>query len=379
MKRTVVRRPRIVLLSILFMLAGSGMAQAMHQGIAYQGKLTDSSGQPIDGEVQMVFRIWSDSSPTLWWVETQSVVNVQGGLFNVHLGAVNPIPTNLFHMTEAMSLGIQVEGDGEMHPRIPLLHVPFAYGARQAWYAFRAQQADTADYATSAGSTPYPSKWEENEPHIYRGGSGNVGIGTATPGERLHVRQASGAVKAKIQSTSGDADLVVDAGGANNPTVEFHHNGAYAGGVGFDATRTNMFIYHNGTVAFKNGMVGIGTFTPTNHLEVHGNVLVTGQARGTFPRPDYDSGWVVLSTAGGSQDGVATLTHNLGGNVDNYVVDLMSRDPNSGYGINNHGIGTYPTERGFFFWNLTTTSLGIFRESSDVTSDEVRVRIWVYN
>jgi hypothetical protein len=377
MKRKVARCIRPSLLSASICLACCGLAQAMVQGIPYQGKLADSSGQPVDGPVQMVFRIWYDSISSVGWAETQSVVNVQGGLFNVLLGSVNPIPTNLFHMHESVSLGIQVGEDGEMHPRIPLAHVPFAYGARRAWYAFDAQRAETADYALAAGSAPNPSKWEENGSSVYRG-SGNVGIGTATPEERLHVRQSSGAVKAKIQSATGDADLVVDAGGANNASVEFHRDGAYAGGIGYDASRSNLFIYHNGTVAFKNGMVGIGTFTPTNHLEVHGNVLVTGQVRGTFPRPDYDSGWVALNTAGGSQDGAATLTHNLGGNVDNYVVDMMSRDA-AGYGINNQGIGSYPTERGFYFGNLTTSSIWVVRESSDSTSDEVRVRIWVYN
>jgi hypothetical protein len=362
-KISVCRRPpfscALLLLAVL-----AGAARAMPPTIGYQGQLTDASGTPVNTDVRMVFRLWTiPEGGSVVWAETQNVVQVRSGLFNVALGAVNPIPSGMFDIQQGASryLSIQVESDAQMEPRIPLHSVAFAQSAGSATMAYNA----IAPWRTSGSALYY--------------NSGNVGVGISSPGEKFHVYASSGNVKAKIESTSGDADLVVDAGGANNPTVEFHRNGVYAGGVGFDSTRTNMFIYHNGTVAFKNGMVGIGTFTPTNHLEVHGNVLVTGQVRGTFPRPDYDSGWVVLSTAGGSQDGVATLTHNLGGNVDNYVVDLMSRDPNSGYGINNHGIGTYPTERGFFFWNLTTTSLGIFRESSDVTSDEVRVRIWVYN
>ncbi len=44
--------------------------------------------------------------------------------------------------------------------------------------------------------------------------------------------------------------------------------------------------------------------------------------------PAYDSGWVYLG-----QDEAKTLTHNLGGNVDNYVVD-MQYYANSVDGIN---------------------------------------------
>ena len=37
-----------------------------------------------------------------------------------------------------------------------------------------------------------------------------------------------------------------------------------------------------------------------------------------FPAPDYDSGWYSIA-----QNETKTFTHNLGGNVDNYVVDMQ--------------------------------------------------------
>ena len=370
------RRSLFVFVFLLLRMA-VGPVQAIEQGLAYQGKLTDPAGQPIDGPVRMVFRLWYEPQNIMAWIETQSVVNVESGLFSVRVGAVIPIPTNLFYPNDSMSLGIQVGSDGELHPRIPLYHVPFAYGARRAWYAYDALRADTADRATVAGSAE-EELWTPSGAHSYRG-SANVGIGTDTPSERLHVRQPSGAVKAKIESGTGDADLVVDAGGVNNPTVEFHRNGVYAGGVGFDSSRTNMFIYHDGTVVFKNGMVGIGTFTPTNSLEVHGDVRATGVARGTFPRPNFDSGWQT-HTPGQSINWI----HNLGGSVDNYVVDMQAR--NSGGDPNNRGAGSIEylsgatrLYKGYYYSGLNTGTITITRSPDDNYNDQIRVRIWRYN
>ena len=78
-------------------------------------------------------------------------------------------------------------------------------------------------------------------------------------------------------------------------------------------------------------------------------------ASGGFPfgEPDYDSGWRDI-TAGGS----VPLSHNLGGDASNYVVDLQGRgdsgDTHSLYG----GDRTSPEYRAGFFW-LSLTSTGI--------------------
>lgn len=352
---------------LLALLASAGLATAVPQQIDYQGKLTDSAGTPLDGAYSMVFRIWNHvSAGSVVWAETQAVVNVESGLFHVNLGEENPIEEGLYR-TAGLHLSIQVGSDAQMTPRLPLQSVP---------YALVAEYAETAEGA-----------WYYDFPNHYLT-SGYVGIGTANPTEQLHVYNGGGYAKAKIESGNGDADLVVAATGANSPSVEFQRNGAYAGAVGFDSTRTNLFLYHNGSVVVKDGRLGIGTFTPTNSLEVNGTVKVTGQCQGTFPRPNYDSGWVALSVATSPSyaDGIANLTHNLGGNVANYVVDIMSYDANNDNeaGINNHGIGSYQgggdsIGRGYYYESLTTTTIKIKRRAEDTSSDQVRVRIWVYN
>jgi hypothetical protein len=78
-----------------------------------------------------------------------------------------------------------------------------------------------------------------------------------------------------------------------------------------------------------------------------------------------------------------TLTHNIGGNLDNYVVDMQFKsDPLVPFGINNLGHGLYYNtngDMGAYYKKLTTTSIIVYRAVADLTAAKVRIRIWVYN
>jgi len=89
---------------------------------------------------------------------------------------------------------------------------------------------------------------------------------------------------------------------------------------------------------------------------------------GAFPSPAYDSGWVPI-TAGVS----LTLTHSLGGNIDNYFVDMTM---NGDIGVNIQGFGNCSE----IYWHGLTTGVINITKFSDsfCDADEVRVRIWVY-
>jgi len=101
------------------------------------------------------------------------------------------------------------------------------------------------------------------------------------------------------------------------------------------------------------------------------------------PTPAYDSGWISLA-----QDAAQTLTHNVGGNVDNYVVDMEYKA--SGIdGINQRyyggaDFGTKPVaghsvdDRVGAYWrNLDSTSITVYRRPEDTYAPQVRTRIWV--
>lgn len=101
--------------------------------IAYQGRLADSSGNPLTNTLNMSFRLYSSSTggSPLWseqWTGSNGV-QVSDGLFNVMLGSLTPIPQNVIAGNSTLFLGITVGTDDEMAPRVQLGSVPFAVQA----------------------------------------------------------------------------------------------------------------------------------------------------------------------------------------------------------------------------------------------------------
>jgi hypothetical protein len=96
-----------------------------NQLINYQGRLTDSSGLPITGDVVMTFSLYEVlSGGTAIWSETQSVT-VNSGIYHVLLGEVNPLSPDIFSRPYVY-LGVQAGADPEMTPRSQVTSVPGA-------------------------------------------------------------------------------------------------------------------------------------------------------------------------------------------------------------------------------------------------------------
>ena len=101
--------------------------------VAYQGRLADSSGNPLTQTLNMSFRLYSASTggAPLWteqWTGPNGV-QVSDGLFNVMLGSLTPIAQSLITGNSNLFLGITVGTDDEMTPRVQLGSVPFAVQA----------------------------------------------------------------------------------------------------------------------------------------------------------------------------------------------------------------------------------------------------------
>ncbi|OIO88291.1 MAG: hypothetical protein AUK03_16590 [Anaerolineae bacterium CG2_30_64_16] len=81
---------------------GSTLAPAAPQGstdtITFQGQLTDSAGNPLDGAYDMRFTIYDAETggSAAWGAETQIGVQVANGLFVVQLGSVIPLGATVF-------------------------------------------------------------------------------------------------------------------------------------------------------------------------------------------------------------------------------------------------------------------------------------------
>ncbi len=98
--------------------------------IAYQGRLADNLGNPLTGTYTMVFRLYSQDTGgvPLWeeqWTGPNSVA-ISDGLFNVMLGSLTPIPQAIVTGNTTLFLGITVDSDDEMAPRVQVGSVLYA-------------------------------------------------------------------------------------------------------------------------------------------------------------------------------------------------------------------------------------------------------------
>ncbi len=93
--------------------------------IHYQGRITKTSNGPIaPGTYRFTFRIYdSETGGTPLWTETQTVEIDQTGYFSLNLGEVTPLELDF---TKPYWLSVEVNDDGEMSPRLPLLSVGYS-------------------------------------------------------------------------------------------------------------------------------------------------------------------------------------------------------------------------------------------------------------
>lgn len=136
---------RLVLLATaamaLALLSWSSPAEAaVPKLITQQGRLVDSAGDPVTGDLNFVFNIYDAvDGETPIYTETQTIT-VDNGYFSARVGEGTVIPDSLFDGSNRW-IGITVGSDSEMTPRQQIASVP---------YAFRAGAADTAVNATGA-------------------------------------------------------------------------------------------------------------------------------------------------------------------------------------------------------------------------------------
>lgn len=114
-----------ILFLVFLLLVPALVSAGTRDTLNLQGMIFDRTGVPLNGAVNMTFRIYDsiDASSPLW-EDTQSVL-FDGGIYRVLLGENNPFTTDLFGH-ESLYLGVEVEADGEMTPRLDFTSVPFA-------------------------------------------------------------------------------------------------------------------------------------------------------------------------------------------------------------------------------------------------------------
>lgn len=123
-------RPAIIGL-VFLICAVCGLAVAeVPQTISYQGVLKNSDGTPAaDGTYVITFRLYdADSAGTMLWDEADSVL-VHQGVFNVVLGKADTLG---LPFDETYWLALEVNGGGEMSPRVEMTAAPYTFRAAVA-------------------------------------------------------------------------------------------------------------------------------------------------------------------------------------------------------------------------------------------------------
>jgi hypothetical protein len=111
----------LFLLCMLMYAAQAAVPTTMH----YQGYLTTPDGTALKTTVAITASLYEVEAGGLPVWSEQHTVDVSRGLFNLSLGSLVPFPADLF--TVPLYLGIQVEDDQEMSPRLALSSAPYAF------------------------------------------------------------------------------------------------------------------------------------------------------------------------------------------------------------------------------------------------------------
>ncbi len=131
---------------VFFTLCGCATAAVVTQNITYQGVLTDSSGNPLNGNYQVAFRLYETAtggSPLATYGPLS--IPVTKGLFST--------PVNFdsrYYDGRALWIGIAVGSDTEMTPRQEVRPVPYALSLRPGPASFTTNGSGTSG-ALNAG------------------------------------------------------------------------------------------------------------------------------------------------------------------------------------------------------------------------------------
>ena len=224
--------------------------------------------------------------------------------------------------------------------------------------------------------------------------SGNVGIGTSSPGANLHIESSSGETGTLIKTTASDTgvNLTLNGNKTSNTggigSIQFQNSGDSvgmirsfresandAGGLSFWTQATGGSNSERMRID-SSGNVGIGTSSPQEKLDIDGNIAISGntlfeEVTSTAGMPssagnksvntDYDSTfsltagkWLILVNASlqvfqtsGNESGLYLLSLSLGSSAgaDNYGL-IQKAVLKWGNGSNSYGDNTgghFPT------------------------------------
>jgi len=184
---------------VTILLCATFVIGAIPDTLNIHGKLLNNGGSPQTGTFSMNFSIYDVASGGVnIYTQTQSVTTDENGIYTLILSGLTGV-----NFSQQTYLGVTVESDSEMTPRINLTSVPSAL-------------------APEAGGGA-SSLWTESGSDIYYD-AGSVGIGIATPSTQL-----------ELDSTTTETTLTLDNNaGIEDVMIQYRNNGALAWSICMD-------------------------------------------------------------------------------------------------------------------------------------------------
>ncbi|MBI2843900.1 MAG: hypothetical protein HYX78_10915 [Armatimonadetes bacterium] len=251
---------RFTLLAALF-IAAPAVAQSVPNQITYQGRLTNSSGQPLpDGAHNVQFAMYTVATggTAFWWSFAQGVQTI-GGVFTAAIGDMTADT-----LAGKPDVWLEAIVDGQvLAPRMKLTSVPYALISGRALAV-----ADGA--VTSAGLAP-------GAVTTAKVADGAITAAKILNGTILGVNVASNQLVKSINALRDDVTLAAGSNITITPSGNTLTIAATGGGGGIGGGGTDNFIPRwNGVSALEDsaiyqtddGKVGIGAPAPTHSLTI---------------------------------------------------------------------------------------------------------------
>ncbi len=282
-----IRKLHITAIALLFLPAAPTVRADVPRTIPFEGVLTDTSGLPLEGSYAFTFSLYADTTASPEWSDTRTL-DVKGGFYET------VFDVDSLSFTDPLFLGIAVDGS-RLGPMMALGSVPYALSIADGAVSGKkiapatvvrsinsrtdslviagggnvevTTSGDTIRISSSAVPAEADSDWTVKGDTVYTVDR-RVGIGTASPTERLVVGGDSEGEWVRLENRSGGGKVGIAFG--NEEETKFSL------GVDLDS----------GTVMFSRGAdfflptitidpwekIGIGTRHPNATLDVNGSI-----------------------------------------------------------------------------------------------------------